>query len=476
MTGHSDASKAHDPLGTSYFEIGGEDLIEEIRRTSSDLGPDRQGGNDSARTDFLRNIQIRIGTLLRADRVAFLLGAGASIESGGVTIGSVPSLVEQTLHEKGILNDASPRISPWLKVFYSAVKSANGGENVSVEDDFILSRRDHFRGSRANGCDLLTVNFEEVLSVLHRWQAVVSSSQRLRLDGIPTVNIGKQELDECLQYATRALAEHCNLPTNCKKEGLLTYKTFIRKMLTRPLNLRRINIFTLNYDTLFEQASDAEGIVLLDGFVGTLRRFFRPESYEKDLYFPGETTEGRVHRHDRVLHLYKLHGSITWRAEEMSLNNPYGVEAVNTLNGRDSRLLIYPTPAKIGETLGIPYAELFRRFAGNVAQPQSVLFVIGYGFGDEHVNAIIRQAISLPSFTLVIVDPCPKSKFVQTLREQKDRRVWVARGDLGYFSVFVNDVMPDLRDEEIEMRVMETQRALSEPMSRNKGDSSGHRL
>lgn len=26
-------------------------------------------------------------------------------------------------------------------------------------------------------------------------------------------------------------------------------------------------------------------------------------------------------------------------------------------------------------------------------------------FGDEHVNAIIRQALAVPSFTLVIVDP-----------------------------------------------------------------------
>ena len=38
----------------------------------------------------------------------------------------------------------------------------------------------------------------------------------------------------------------------------------IKKILTRPLNLRRANLFTLNYDTLIEKAADAEGAVLLN--------------------------------------------------------------------------------------------------------------------------------------------------------------------------------------------------------------------
>src|SRR5690606_32368664 len=104
-------------------------------------------------------------------------------------------------------------------------------------------------------------------------------------------------------------------------------------------------------------------------------------------------------------------------------------------------------PAKYGETLGLPYSELFRRFAAALTRPQSVLFVIGYGFGDEHVNAIIRQALAIPSFTLVIVDPSPKSDFVKTLREQRDRRIWIAEGDrIGKLAGFVEHVLPDLRD------------------------------
>ena len=58
---------------------------------------------------------------------------------------------------------------------------------------------------------------------------------------------------------------------------------------------------------------DKLGIFYLDGFVGGYQKRLRTESYNYDLYFPGETTEGTVNRVDRVLQLYKLHGSINWK-------------------------------------------------------------------------------------------------------------------------------------------------------------------
>ncbi|CAG0951589.1 hypothetical protein BURK1_00224 [Burkholderiales bacterium] len=309
----------------------------------------------------------------------------------------------------------------------------------------------------------LRVNFELVLGTLHRWRsALLESGGRLHLDGPASVDTTANDLDESLRRATRALAGVCDLPVAGSEGSLITHKNFLRKLLTRPLNLKRVNVFTLNYDTLVEQASDAEGVVLLDGFVGTQRRVLRPESYEQDLYFPAETTEGRVHRFDRVLHLYKLHGSVTWVAGSPTLDNPYGVQSTAFDPDGAQPLLIYPTPAKYGETLGMPYSELFRRFSGALTRPQSVLFVIGYGFGDEHVNTIIRQALAVPSFTVVIVDPAPKSAFVRALREQKDRRIWIGEGPtLGTLAGFVEHVLPDLRDEDIRKKVLATHRALA---------------
>ena len=313
------------------------------------------------------------------------------------------------------------------------------------------------------------------MATLHRWHSVLfETGNRLRVDGTPQLDIKWNELDMCLMQTTRALARVCHLPTADKKTGLISYMTLVRKLLTRPLNLRRVNIFTLNYDTLVEQAADASGVVLLDGFVGVQNRVFRPESYEQDLYFPAETTEGHVHRFDRVLHLYKLHGSITWTANEPKIDNPYGVRSTVFNPDSTQPLLIYPTPAKYGEILGSPYSELFRRFAGALARPQSALFVIGYGFGDEHVNAIIRQALAIPSFTLVIVDPSPNSVFVTELRKQQDRRIWISEGStLGTFTGFVKYMLPDLRDEEIRKKVLATHKALAKSNPVHGGSSNG---
>ncbi|WP_353252263.1 SIR2 family protein [Salinisphaera sp. PC39] len=384
------------------FSIGDEAIIGPIQTDA--------GGEDlSSQVEHLDDIRVRIGTLLKTETVSFLLGAGASVDCGGQLIGSVPLVVERQLQKDGIRGAERPRIRKWVKTFYRAVQAA-GGDGAPVTRENILARREVLNGGDA---EAMPANFEQVLAMLIRWRSALPKDDgRLRIEASPAIDVNADDLDQCIARATRALANACSLPTSDKEDGLLTYKNLVRKLLTRPLNLKRVNVFTLNYDTLVEQAADAEGVVLLDGFVGTQSRVFRPESYEQDLYFPAETTEGRVHRFDRVLHLYKLHGSITWTGNQPTIDDPYGVKAAAFDPDATDPLLIYPTPAKYGETLGLPYSELFRRFASTVARPQSILFVIGYGFGDEHVNAIIRQALAVPSFTLVVVDPSPKSDFI----------------------------------------------------------------
>ena len=421
--------------------------------------------SDSSAPDYdannaIEDIRVRIGTLLRTEHVAILLGAGASVDCGGPLLGTLPLRVERQLTDEGVVGMHPPRVRRWLRVFYMALDHTTDCA-LPVTRDAILARRTSLASDRG---DRLPVNLERVLATLYRWRSVLPDPRdRLRIDCSQRVAVTGAEIDTVLDRVTHALAMACDLPTADRRPGLVTYEMLVRQLLTRPLDLPRVKIFTLNYDTLVEQATDTVGAVLLDGFVGTHRRVFRPESYGHDLYFPTDTAAGRVHRLDRVLHLYKLHGSVTWTIEEPYVGNPYGVRSIPfrmTDSGR-RRLLIYPTPVKYREALHLPYSELFRHFANAICRPQSVLIVIGYGFGDKHVNSIVHQALAVSSFTLVVVDKCPRNDFVTGLRMQRGRRVWLLEGpNLGTFAGFVNNVLPDLYDETINKSVLATRREL----------------
>lgn len=443
--------------------IGKDDVIERhIHGILSD-DPESSENQDKAKKaleEVLKEMRVRFGTILKTDNVSFLIGAGASLTAGGVSLANIPKPLEKMLLDKTKEEQQGDAVPEWIALFYSIV-------SVLSQNDFSFEGRcEEFQSSEEDAISAIGLNLEEFLSQLHTWFAgMLEATETLKLTGDSELVINKNGLADLIKKITGSLTVLLNLPKSSLDEPLRSHRKFIKKVLTRPLNLRRANLFTLNYDTLIEQAGDAEGSVLVDGFVGTLRRVFRPESYDIDFYFPAQTTEGRVHRFDRALHLYKLHGSITWHRCEPDWENPFGLYA--TFYNEDCHaedVLVYPSPQKYGQSLGMPYSELFRRFGNAIAQPQSALFVIGYGFGDDHVNALIRQALAIPSFTLVVVDPDPKSDFVSKLKKLEDERVWIVKGwELGTFDSFVAKLLPDLREEEIDTKVMKTFKGLSLP-------------
>jgi hypothetical protein len=246
----------------------------------------------------------------------------------------------------------------------------------------------------------------------------------------------------------------------------------------------RAKIFTTNYDTLLEQAMDRLGILYCDGFTGTVGRRFNPAAYDLDYYYPGDLGEGRVRRYHKFAHLYKLHGSITWRrSPEPDPLNPYGIRYEPTpLPNKDQILAmdasevvtnrldevwsaneglgILPTATKYGETLSMPYAHMFRSFAHALQQPQTVLFVIGYGGTDDHVNQIITDALANPGFTCIIVGPSLSPWAKRICHVDYCGRVYAVAGPWGTFEVFSEHLLPDLETLRTEIAVARTLRDL----------------
>lgn len=455
----------------SQIMIGGDDWLKKELASCQK----RADGSESAEDRAQQKFRVMVGTLLKMDNVSFLLGAGCSKDAGGVLFRKVPLKIEKALLQAGKWGRGN---RSWLNSFYAGVAIHASVQAMDEKDDKCKQELKDLAGTPPTAADRrklldsyednvpgessppkpLPVAFEGLASTLLTLETAACGAGSLR---VGAHSFALTDLHELNSQLRRCLFEACQLPVAGKKGALDTYEHMLLKVLTRPPNLRRPAFFTLNYDTLVEQAADNIGVTVVDGFVGTQRRVFRPESFDRDFYFPAQTTEGKVHRLDRVIHLYKLHGSVTWERSDETFDNPFGLcSAPDGPKKPGKDVVIYPTPLKYGATLGLPYSEMFRRFGQTTAQPQSVLFVIGYNFGDAHVNAVIRQALAIPSFTLVIVSPSAGSWFVQELENAEDRRIWIVRGELGKFEEFVKRLLPDLRDEDVTRKVVATYRAV----------------
>jgi hypothetical protein len=109
-----------------------------------------------------------------------------------------------------------------------------------------------------------------------------------------------------------------------------------------------------------------------------------------------------------VLRLSKLHGSLDWQGEGAVVRRvglPFGADGKHPSAPRKplESLLVYPNAAKDVETLEYPYAELFRDAAAALCRPNTALVTYGYGFGDDHVNRVIGDMLTIPSTHLVVI-------------------------------------------------------------------------
>jgi hypothetical protein len=138
-----------------------------------------------------------------------------------------------------------------------------------------------------------------------------------------------------------------------------------------------VEVFTTNYDMLIEQALENEGISYFDGFVGAHRPFF-------DLY-----SVSNDDLPSRWLRLWKIHGSVNWKIEDDG--DTTEIWRSDSVEGQQA--VIHPSHKKYDKSRKMPYLALIDRLQAFLSKPDSVLFVIGYSFGDEHLNDVLLQGL-----------------------------------------------------------------------------------
>jgi hypothetical protein len=206
----------------------------------------------------------------------------------------------------------------------------------------------------------------------------------------------------------RAIGEAVEGGSKEGEEAASALVSFLLSFASRAASRDRLNVFTTNYDRLIEYGCDLVGLRPVDRFIGGLAPRFRASRLDIDMHYNPPGIRGEPRYLEGVVRLTKLHGSIDWRYVNRELRRvalPFGAETAEAelADRAYESLIIYPNPAKDIETLEYPYAELFRDFSAALCRPNSSLVTYGYGFGDDHINRIIADMLTIPSTHLVII-------------------------------------------------------------------------
>lgn len=215
---------------------------------------------------------------------------------------------------------------------------------------------------------------------------------------------------------------------------------------------KQINLFTTNIDLLVENTLSGSGIELNDGFRGTLHPIFNESNFQISL--SKSSLQFNKTSEIPVFNLIKLHGSVNWEVEKRGeiksdtfnlfilnrdlpkIDSKYFVDIYDKdPSGRTKEkdyeqivseaekielpndhvyddffdtyhhiLMINPTKEKFKTSvLDYHFYELLRIYSNALEKENSLLFVMGFSFADEHIAQITRRAADTnPTLQIII--------------------------------------------------------------------------
>ena len=334
--------------------------------------------------DIRERIEPWLTALVQSDHLSLLLGSGLS----------------QAIHHIA----TGEKMKGMEKVEFSVFK-----DEIAFEVERIAKESNDRMG-----------NFEDQMRVaeeLLRGLQILKTKWPENNSEIPIGEISELEFEigvKLQKIATSILESERNLyMSNQKMEAISYLVSFLMSFASRSGSRERLHIFTTNYDRYLEIGSDIAGLRLIDRFVGTIEPIFRSSRMDVDMHYNPPGLRGEPRYIEGVARFTKLHGSVDWIDCGNSIKRvgvPFGANDLtsyfNDANPNEKRinqLLIYPNSAKDRETAFYPYVELFRDFATAICRPNSTLICYGYGFGDDHINRVIKDMLTIPSTHVVII-------------------------------------------------------------------------
>lgn len=211
---------------------------------------------------------------------------------------------------------------------------------------------------------------------------------------------------------------------------------------------KQINLFTTNIDLFVEETLSKSGIELNDGFRGTIKPVYNESNFQISL----SKASMQFHKQSEVpmFNLIKVHGAVNWIEQDgviisdtfpmwkieqalKKIDKDYFVELQNVdkkdktfdevKTGADDIALmlpddvykdffaaynqivmINPTKEKFKTSvLDYHFYELMRIYSNALERENSILFVMGFSFADEHIAQITKRAADTNPTLQVIV-------------------------------------------------------------------------
>ena len=204
---------------------------------------------------------------------------------------------------------------------------------------------------------------------------------------------------------------------------------------------KQANLFTTNIDIFIEKAMEKLSIDYNSGFSGDFELKFSSGNFKK-IYFKRSFHYEKLSEMP-LLNLLKIHGSLTWskKKKDIVLDRDLdatkevkkvldkikkmrmgaGVDAKHEeamrkkfINNFEKLPIVLPTKNKLNRTLiDDTYYDLLRIYANELEKTNSVLFVMGFSFSDEHIKTITKRAIDSNPTLIVYIFPHKKKTIVK---------------------------------------------------------------
>lgn len=382
--------RIEDIRNKNYIKVGPTEEIVEFQSEQDDL---------HLREKFKKIIEPWLSAALQTDHLSMLIGAGFT--TAVCQIASVTSSSMGTANFD-VFND---KINAYAEK--AAKKLGRGSANIEDQIRTAISLRQGYEIAGEND------NFN---------------------------NLGKCIDNVLSDFAESILSSERNLFTalrsedNSSAQNAVTYlKSFLLTFASRNATRDRTHIFTTNYDRIIEYGCDLAGIKMLDRFWGKIVPQFEESPSGIDYYYRTSDVKNEFRFAEGVVRYTKIHGSIDWYEENGIVYRDalrFGAEKVVLPTGDSYKdhLMIYPNSMKSVETAFYPYAELFRDFSFAICRPNSTLFTYGYGFGDTHINKIIKEMLHAPSTHIVIIAYSIDARLESFLRQINMAQVTLLAG------------------------------------------------